>query len=59
MHDLWFFSALPGHVMRGRCSRDAGASGKAKALSFCLTPAPGGSDAKAALKHALEMEQKG
>jgi hypothetical protein len=31
---------------------------KAFALSFCLTPAPGGSDAKAASKHALEMKEK-
>jgi hypothetical protein len=45
--------------MHGRCSRDAGASGKAKDLSFCLSPAPGSSDAKAVLKHALEIEGKG
>jgi hypothetical protein len=31
---------------------------KAFALSFCLSPAPGGSDAKAALKHALERKRK-
>jgi hypothetical protein len=59
MHDLWFTGLCSGHVMRGRYSRDAGASGKAIRRKLLLyPPAPGGSDAKAVLKHSFGMERK-
>jgi len=41
------------------CSRDAGGIWKSNRKYLSLKPAPGGSDAKAALKHALDIERKG
>jgi hypothetical protein len=66
MHDLRITGLSAGHVKRGPVRGMQGplekqkikTSGESKDLSFCLTPAPGGSDAKAVLKHALERERK-
>ena len=33
-HDVWFSRLFSGHVKRGRCSRDAGRSGKSQANAF-------------------------
>ena len=61
MHDLWFTGLSAGHVKRVSVRGMQGPLVKQKTkkiLLLCLTPAPGSSDAKAVLKHALERVRK-